>query len=75
MPNQPGSPLHYFKGFRPVIRAREGLMLGIRQPLDGPVFRELTDAEHWYIHAMIGHFDRGLGMSDATIEQFEGLVQ
>jgi hypothetical protein len=25
-------------GYRPVVRAREGLMLGIRQPMDGPVF-------------------------------------
>ena len=24
-------------GYRPVVHAREGQMLGIRQPLDGPV--------------------------------------
>ena len=71
--NPPRSPLHYFKGYRPIIYARDGLMLGIRQPLDGPVFRTPQDAEHWRIHAMFGHFDRGLGMSDATIEPFEGL--
>jgi hypothetical protein len=49
-------------GYRPVVRAREGLMLGIRQPMDGPVFGKLTDAEHWRIHAMIDHNDRRLGM-------------
>ena len=35
-------------GYGPVVHAREGHMLGIRQPLDGPVFEELelreTDA-------------------------------
>jgi hypothetical protein len=61
-------------GYRPVVRAREGLMLGIRQPMDGPVFGKLTDAEHWCIHAMISHYDRRLGMSDALIEPFKGLV-
>jgi len=62
------------KGYRPIIRARQGLMLGIRQPLHGPVFRNLIDAEHWCIHAMIGHFDRWFGMSDASVERFEGMV-
>jgi len=59
-------------GYRPVVRARKGLMLGIRQPLDGPVFKTLEHARNWAIHAMISHFDRRLGMSDATIEPFEG---
>jgi hypothetical protein len=49
-------------------------MLGIRQPMGGPVFGKLTDAEHWCIHAMISHYDRRLGMSDARIEPFKGLV-
>ena len=54
-------------GFRPVVRAREGRMLGMRQPLDGPIFETLEDARNWCIHAMISHFDRRLGMSDAHI--------
>ena len=49
-------------------------MLGIRQPLDGPVFRTKQDAEHWCIHAMVSHYDRRLGMSDARIEPFKGMV-
>jgi hypothetical protein len=49
-------------------------MLGIRQPLDGPVFEKLEDARNWCIHAMINHYDRRLGMSDATIEPFRGMV-
>jgi hypothetical protein len=61
-------------GYRPVVRAREGLMLGIRQPLDGPVFEKLEDARNWCIYAMIDHYDRRLGMSDARIEPFKGLV-
>jgi hypothetical protein len=61
-------------GYRPVVRARQGLMLGIRQPLDGPVFEKLDDARNWCIHAMISHYDRSLGMSDARIEPFKGLV-
>ena len=28
-------------GYRPVVRAREGLMLGMRQPMDGPIFEKL----------------------------------
>ena len=61
-------------GYRPVVHAREGVMLGIRQPLDGPVFEKLEDARNWCIYAMIDHYDRRLGMSDARIEPFNGLV-
>lgn len=57
-------------GFRPAVYAREGLMLGIRQPLNGPVFEKLEDAQNWCIHAMISHYDRRLGMSDAKIYPF-----
>jgi hypothetical protein len=64
----------FMTGYRPVVRARQGLMLGIRQPLDGPVFQKLQDAEHWCIHAMISHYDRRLGLSDGRIEPFKGLV-
>jgi hypothetical protein len=49
-------------------------MLGIRQSLDGPVFEALDDARNWCIHAMISHYDRRLGMSDALIKPFEGMV-
>jgi hypothetical protein len=45
----------------PGRRAREGLMLGIRQPLDGPVFEKLEHAQFWCWHAMVDHYDRGLG--------------
>lgn len=61
-------------GYRPVVRACQGVMLGIRQPLDGPVFQKLEDAQHWCIYAMIDHYDRRLGMSDARIEPFKGMV-
>jgi hypothetical protein len=61
-------------GYRPIVHAREGRMLGIRQPLDGPIFQKLEDAEYWCIHAMISHYDRRLGMSDARIEPFKGMV-
>ena len=61
-------------GYRPVVHAREGRMLGIRQPLDGPVFEKLEDARNWCIHAMISHYDRRLGKSDARIQPFKGLV-
>jgi hypothetical protein len=64
----------FVEGYRPVVHARQGLMLGIRQPLDWPVFQKLPDAERWCIHAMISHYDRRLGMSDARIEPFKGLV-
>ena len=64
----------FLTGYRPVIHAREGRMLGIRQPLDGPIFEKLEGARNWAIHAMISHFDGRLGMSDATIEPFRGLV-
>ena len=49
-------------------------MFGMRQPLDGPIFEKLEDAQNWCIHAMISHFDRRLGMSDARIELFKGMV-
>jgi hypothetical protein len=61
-------------GYRPVVRARHGLMLGIRQPMDGPVFGKLEDARNWCVNAMVSHFDRRLGMSDERIEPFKGLA-
>ena len=61
-------------GYRPVVHAREGLMFGMRQPMDGPVFERLEDAEFWAFHVMIDHYDRQLGLSDARIEPFKGLV-
>ena len=51
-----------------------GLMLGIRQPLDGAVFRTLQEAEDYCVSIMTDHFDRRLGMSDARIHPFKGLV-
>lgn len=62
----------YLKGYAPALTARQGLMLGIRNPLDGPVFEKLEDATSWCMSAMANHFDRGLGMSDARIQAFEG---
>ena len=64
----------FIVGFRPEVRARQGRMFGMRQPLDGPIFETLEDAQNWCIHAMISHYDRRLGMSDARIESFKGLV-
>ena len=64
----------FMTGYRPVVHAREGRMFGMRQPLDGPIFEKLEDARNWCIHAMISHYDRRLGMSDATIEPFKGMV-
>jgi len=42
----------------PLVRARQGLIIGIRQPLDGLIFQTITETEHWCIHAMIRQFDR-----------------
>jgi hypothetical protein len=52
---RPGNRQHqmYRAGYRPAVHAREGRMLGIRQPLDGPEFEKLKDEENWCIHAMI----------------------
>ena len=64
----------FMHGYRPVVRAREGRMLGIRQPLDGPIFDTKEDAENWCMYAMIDHFDRKLGMADAKIHPFKGML-
>jgi hypothetical protein len=58
----------FITGYRHVVHARHGLMPGIRQPLDGPIFSTMRDAENWCFHVMIDHYDRRLGMSDARIE-------
>ena len=65
---------NFVTGYKPVVLARVGRMLGIRQPLDGPVFEQLEHAEYWCWYAMIDHYERGLGMSDARIEPFKGKV-
>ncbi|HEX6532493.1 MAG TPA: hypothetical protein VF019_07705 [Nitrospira sp.] len=64
----------FISGFRPAVYARQGRMLGIRQPLDGPVFDTLEDAQNWCMYAMIDHFDRRLGMADAKIHPFKGVL-
>ena len=64
----------FMSGFRPVIHARQGRMLGSRNPLDGPMFDSLQDAIDYSIGVMANHFDRGLGLSDARIERFKGMV-
>ena len=64
----------FITGFRPVIHAREGRMLGIWNPLDGPVFNTLQDAIDYSMGVMADHFDRGLGLSDTRIERFKGMV-
>jgi hypothetical protein len=45
-------------------------MIGMRQPMDGPIFEKLEQAEEWCIEVMIDHYDRRVGMSDARIEPF-----
>lgn len=59
--------------FGTVVRARQGLglMLGIRQPLDGPIFEKLEHAEYWCWYSILDHFERGIGMSDAIIEHLK----
>ena len=42
--------------------------------IDGPVFEQLEHAEWWCIGVMEDHFDRRLGVSDARIEPFAGMV-
>src|SRR6476646_5421958 len=74
MTTKKGHNLKFVAGFRPVVRAREGRMFGMRQPLDGPILETLEDARNWCIHAMISHYDRRLGMSDARIDPFKGMV-
>jgi len=74
MKNQKGDRKKFITGYRPAIYARHGLMLGIRQPLDGPVFASLEDAEGWCMHAMLSHYESRLGMSDARIELFSGMA-
>ena len=61
-------------GYRSAVYVRQGRMLGIRQPLDGPVFETLEHAEYWCWHAMLDHYERALGMSDARIEACKGMV-
>ena len=64
----------YITGYRPAVYAREGRMLAIRQPLDGPIFEKLEHAEYSCWQAMLDHYDRRLGMPDAQIEPFKRMV-
>jgi hypothetical protein len=71
---KPRLPEQFVIGYRPVIHARSGLMLGIRQPLDGPIFETKQDAEVWCMNAMASHYDRRLGLSDARIYPYKGMA-
>jgi hypothetical protein len=65
----------FITGYRPVIHACEGRMLGIRDRLDGPVFDTLQDAVVFCMNVMVSYYESHHGMSDATIERFEGMIQ
>ena len=54
--------------------AREGLVLGMRTPFTGPVFETRERAEYWCLDVILDHYQRGLGMSDAKIYPFKGMV-
>jgi len=47
----------FMKGYRPTLYTRQGLMLGIHQPLDGAIFSSLEDAERYCIDVMVDHYD------------------
>jgi hypothetical protein len=49
-------------------------MLGIRDLLDSPIFATLEDAIAFCMNVMMTHYESRLGMSDARIERFEGIV-
>lgn len=44
-------------------------------PLEGPVFDTHEDAIVFTIGVMADHVDRGLGLSDARIQPFTGIVE
>ena len=71
----PKPQLTFRTGFRPVIHARQGRILGSRNPLDGPVFDRLEDAIIFTIGVMTDHFEDGIGSSDPRIERFKGAVR
>jgi hypothetical protein len=48
--------LTFMTGVRPVIHARQGRMLGSRNPLDGPVFDTLQDVITFTIAAQWNHY-------------------
>ena len=50
----------FIVGFRPEVRARQGCMFGMRQPLDGPIFEKLEDARNWCIHNCLESSRRSL---------------
>lgn len=66
-------PRRFMTGYRPSVYVRKGLMYGMRQPLDGPLFEKLEHAEWWCIGVMEDHFDRQLCMADARIVPFQGM--
>jgi len=53
-------------GFRPIITARQGRMLGSRNPLDGPVFDRLQDAFDYSIDIQMGAANEGVGTASET---------
>jgi len=67
-------PQKFITGYRPAVYAREGLVLGMRTPFTGPVFETRERAEYWCLDVILDHYQRGLGMSDAKIYPFKGMV-
>lgn len=68
-------PRKFMIGYRPAVYARQGLIWGMRNPFDGPVFETSEEAEEWCFEVIVDHHGRGFeSMADAEIHPFKGMV-
>jgi hypothetical protein len=62
------------RGFHAVVRPRGNPILGMRNALNMAIWSTRIEAIAFCMNVMVSHYESRLGMSDATIERFEGLV-
>ena len=64
----------FLKGYHVVVRPRGNPVVGQRNALKMAIWPNLVDATAYCINLADMYYEWGYGISDATIEPFEGMV-
>ena len=69
-----GGKEKFMKGYHPIVRLRQNLQLGIRNALDMAIYPTMIEAIAHCMNLASIYYDWGYGISDCTIEPYEGMV-
>jgi hypothetical protein len=64
----------FMKGYHPIVRPRGNVQLGKRNAVDMAIVPTMIEAIASCMNLSSLYYDRGFGISDCTVEPFEGMV-